>query len=130
MGGRRDVEGAMFKTLCELCRSRISRALLAVIIVGVWGARTARASTILGPTLDTDDVVWSATGLGFTATVNATLTSFTFQNQGNADTVDLVDSVGDILDSVAIPASTPSDTVSVSWSLTEGSQYYLLQTTG
>jgi hypothetical protein len=61
--------------------------------------------------------------------VNATLTSFTLQNQGLADTVDLVDPLGNILDSVAIPAGVPSDTVSVSWGLTAGDQYYLLQST-
>ena len=118
----------MFKALCNLCRSRIS-PLLAGIFVGVLSASVSWAGLISGPTLNTDDAVWTASGLGFTATVNATLTSFTFQNQGAADVVDLVDSVGDVLDSVAIPASTPSDTVPVSWSLTEGVQYYLLQTT-
>src|SRR5579872_6568303 len=109
--------GAMFKALCKLCRSRTS-PLLAGIFVGVCSGSMACAATIVGPTLNTNDAVWSATGLGFTATVNATLTSFTFQNQGAADVVDLVDSVGNVLDSVATPASTPSDTVPVSWSLT------------
>jgi hypothetical protein len=88
-----------------------------------------RADTIAGPSLTINDSGYTYTGIGFTASVNATLTSFTFENQGLADTVDLVNSVGTILDSVAIPSGTPSDTVTVSWSLTSGSQYYLLQTT-
>jgi len=90
---------------------------------------TARADTIPGPTLTNADGGYTYSGVGFTATVNSTLTSFTFQNQGQADTVVLVDSLGNVLDSVATPAGTPSDTVSVSWNLTAGIQYYLLQST-
>jgi len=89
----------------------------------------ARAGVIGGPSLTIDDSQWQDSGLGFTATVNSTLTSFTFENQGLADTVDLVDPLGNILDSVTTPALVPSYTATVSWSLTAGDQYYLLQTT-
>jgi hypothetical protein len=104
-------------------------SVLSAVIVGVLSIATAHAGTIGGPTLNTADSGWNYSGIGFTATVNATLTSFTFQNQGQADTVILVDPLGNILDSVAIPASTPSDTVLVNWALTSGNQYYLLQST-
>jgi hypothetical protein len=57
------------------------------------------------------------------------LTSFTFQNQDLADTVDLVDSSGNILESVNTAAGNTSEIVPVNWSLTAGTQYYLLQTT-
>jgi hypothetical protein len=115
-------------SLCKLCRSRVNPVLL-VILFGVLGAAGARASVIVGPVLSTSDSGYQDSGLGFTAVTNATLTSFTFQNQGQADNILLVDSLGNILDSVATAASTPSDTVSINWALTAGQQYYLLQST-
>jgi PEP-CTERM motif len=104
-----------------------SIGLLGLLCLMLPGA--ASADTIPGPPLTINDSGYTYSGVGFTATVSTTLTSFTFQNQGNADTVILVDSLGNVLDSVATPAATPSDTVSVSWNLTSGSQYYLLQST-
>jgi hypothetical protein len=92
-------------------------------------ANVAHAGVIAGPSLPNADSQWQISGLGFTATVNSTLTSFVFQNQGLADTVDLVDPLGNILHQVAIGAGNPSDTVSVNWTLTAGNTYYLLQTT-
>jgi hypothetical protein len=89
----------------------------------------ARADAISGPPLTLPDGGYNYSGVAFTATVNSTLTSFILQNQGQADTVVLVNSLGNVLDSVATPAGTPSDTVSVSWNLTSGSRYYLLQST-
>lgn len=100
-----------------------------LLLSAAIGAPNAHADNIPGPALSSPDGGYSFSGVGFTATVNSTLTSFTFQNQGQADTVVLVDSLGNVLDSVATPAGTPSDTVSVSWNLTSGTQYYLLQTT-
>ena len=108
--------------------TKIHRGLVAVII-GVLSASAARADVISGPVLDQNDSGWQYSGLGFTATLNSTLTEFTFQNQGLADLVVLVDPLGNILDSVAIAAGNTSDTVSANWSLTAGNQYYLLQTT-
>jgi hypothetical protein len=101
---------------------------LVALFVGVLGASAARADVIVGPTLATPES-YPFSGLGFVANVNATLTSFTFENQGLADAVDLVDPLGNILDSISIPSGTPSDTVAVSWFLQAGSHYYLLQTT-
>ena len=106
---------------------------LFTVIVGlalaVAASGAARAATIAGPTLTNNDSSYFVTGLEFQALGNATLTGFTFQNQGLADTVDLVNTSGTILDSVSIPASTTSDAVSVNWSLTSGTSYWLLQTT-
>jgi hypothetical protein len=118
----------MVKIVCEFCESRLSQALVAVI-VGVLSASAAHASVISGPALTTNDGGYIYSGVGFTATVSTTLTSFIFQNQGAADTVILVDALGNILDSVGTPAGTPSDTVSINWALTAGHQYYLLQST-
>ena len=116
----------MVKSLWERYRSGIGPALVAVGI-GVFSAPAAHAGLISGPALNQFDFGWVYSGVGFTANLNSTLTSFTFQNQGQADTVDLVDPLGNILDFVGIPASNISDTVVVSWSLTAGNQYYLLQ---
>lgn len=118
----------MVKGVCELCKFRLIQALVAGI-VGVLSASAAHASVISGPALTTNDGGYLYSGVGFTATVSTALTSFTFKNQGAADTVILVDPLGNILDSVGTPASTPSDTVSVNWALTAGHQYYLLQST-
>jgi len=84
---------------------------------------------ISGPILSSPDNGYQYSGLGFTATVSSALTSFTFQNQGLADTLVLVDPLGNILDSVATPSGNSSYTATLSWSLAAGSQYYLLQTT-
>ena len=105
----------------------VLRGLWAVMAVAIMIPGAARADVISGPVLGSDSSGYQYTGLGFTATVNSTLTSFTFENQGNADTIDLVDATGNVLDFVGTPSGTPSDTVSVSWSLTAGDQYYLLQ---
>jgi PEP-CTERM motif len=90
----------------------------------------ALAGTIAGPALTSPDGGYDYSGLSFTADVNATLTGFTFMNQGLADTVVLENSAGTVLDSIAIPSSTPTDVVSgLTWSLSSGTLYYLLQTT-
>jgi len=101
-----------------------------LIMAGAFSIGVASADTIAGPTLTEKDLGYDYSGIGFTANVNATLTGFTLQNQGAADNVILVDPLGNILDSVPTPAGTPSDTVSgLSWALTVGHQYYLLQST-
>ena len=113
---------------------RFGRPILCVAAVAaiaiVLNAGVARAGVIPGPsTLGLADNGFQYSGVGFTATVNSTLTSFTFWNQGSADTVELVTPTGTVLDSVATPAGDSPDTVAVSWSLTAGAQYYLLKST-
>jgi len=105
------------------------RGLLVALSLAVVGAGLARADVIAGPSLTASDVGWQFSGVGFTANVDSYLTSFTFQNQGQADTIELVNSAGSVLDSVTTAASTPSDAVSVNWQLTAGDQYFLLQST-
>jgi hypothetical protein len=116
--------------MSTIYRSNLGRTILAAAF-GILGATAAQASTITAPIpLTSPDSVYTFSGVGFTPTVAATLTDFTFENQGLADTVELVDSAGDVLDSVSTPAATPSDSVSgLTWALTAGTQYYLLQTT-
>ena len=106
-------------------------AIFTVIVgVALSSVDHAGSGTITGPTLRSFDSGYNVSGLGFQALDNSTLTGFTFQNQGAADTIVLTNSAGTISDSIATPASTPSDVVSVSWSLTTGNTYYLLQTGG
>jgi hypothetical protein len=105
----------------------ISAVLVACSIAAV-GAASARGDVVAGPVLNLSDVSWQFSGIGFTANVNSYLTAFTFQNQGLADTVELVDTSGNVLDSVTTPASDSSDALSVTWQLTAGGQYFLLQT--
>ena len=118
----------MFESIREVRRSILSAALVAAIAV-VLGAGVAHAGVIAGPTLTSEDSDYYYSGIGFTATVNSTLTSFTFENQGLADVVDLVDPNGNVLDQVATAAGNTSYTATVNWSLTAGAQYYLLQST-
>jgi hypothetical protein len=105
------------------------KAWLAAGAIMAMAASSAGAAVIAGPTLTAPGETWVVTGLEFQAQDNSHLTSFTFQNQGQADTVDLTDAAGDILDSVVIPSGDPSDTVSVNWALASGQSYWLLQTT-
>jgi PEP-CTERM motif len=105
----------------------MKKILLAAVVGACLAAPAAEAAVITGPALTGPDSVWSVSGLGFTALHNTTLTGFTFQNQGHADTVVLTDNAGHILDSIATPAGMPSDPVSVAWALTGGQQYWLFQ---
>jgi hypothetical protein len=105
------------------------KAWLAAGAIMALAASSAGAAVIAGPTLTLSGTVWAVTGLEFQAQDNSQLTSFTFQNQGQADTVDLTDAAGNILDSVVIPSGDLSDTVSVNWALASGQSYWLLQTT-
>jgi hypothetical protein len=103
------------------------RHLLTIVALAVSAGAT-QADVIPGPTLNTNGGGWTTTGLGFKALDNSTLTSFVYQNQGKADTVVLTDGAGNILQSLNTPAGTPSFTANVSWALTSGNQYWLLQT--
>jgi len=97
-------------------------AALAASVVG------AHADVIPGPTLNIPGGGWTTTGLEFTALTNTTLTSFVYQNQGQADTVVLADTSGNVLQSLNTPAGNNSYTASMNWGLTAGQSYWLLQT--
>lgn len=72
-------------------------------------------------------------GIQFIALDDSTLTSFIYNYQGNADTVELTTVSGTILDMLAIPGNggtNPSGyTASVNWSLLSGTTYRLIGTT-
>ena len=65
----------------------------------------------------------------FLALANTNLTSFVYQNQGQADTlVVLTDTSGNVLQSLNTPGGNTSYTANVNWGLTAGQSYWLLQT--
>jgi hypothetical protein len=109
-------------------KMRLHIASLALLATTAMFTAAARADVIAGPVLNADGVGWTDTGLGFTASVNTALTSFVYQNQGAADTIDLYNAAGVVLESLSTPAGQTSYTASVDWALTAGQQYYLGQT--
>jgi hypothetical protein len=88
----------------------------------------ARADVLAGPVLNQSVGGYAASGIEFTALNSALLTGFVFQNQGAADTIELVASDGTtVLHSLNTPAGNTSLTVSgLSWALTAGSDYFLI----
>ena len=91
-------------------------------------ANAANAAVIAGPTLGNNSFGWTVSGLSFSANVNTFLTAFTYQNQGQADTIVLTDTGGNVLQSVSTPGSSNSHVANVNWALTSGQTYWLLQT--
>ena len=77
-------------------KHHITSIIVAAALTAMGGV--ARADVIAGPPLTIPITGHTVSGLGFQALDNSTLTGFTFQNQGNADTVVLTDSVGNILE--------------------------------
>lgn len=72
-------------------------------------------------------------GIQFIALDDSTITSFIYNYQGNADSVELTTVAGTILDMISIPdngGTNPSGfTASVNWSLLSGTTYRLIGTT-
>jgi hypothetical protein len=104
--------------------------LLAIVVAATLTAGSVNAGVIPGPLLNENGGGWTTTGLSFSALTNTSLTSFVYQNQGQADTIVLTDAAGNILQSLNTPSGNTSYTANVNWALTSGSQYWLLQTVG
>ncbi len=104
-------------------------AAIAAVLSTAVGAASAGTLTIAGPTLTTYDASYQITGLEFVANQNSVLTGFTFTNQGLADTIELLDSAGNVVDSISTPAGQGTVSPTVSWALSMSSSYYLVQTT-
>jgi len=84
------------------------------------------AQPIAGPTFDQMTGGHANAGIAIVPSRNTTLTSFTVMNQSMADTINLTDSVGNILQTLAIPAGTPTYQAVVSWPLVAGTTYHLV----
>ncbi len=80
--------------------------------------------TLSGPALPKDSN-HRQLGIVFSALQDVTLTSFVFNNQGNADVITLQDMNGKILETYNYAGGDPSHQVNVSWPLSAGQQYFL-----
>jgi hypothetical protein len=65
-------------------------------------------------------------GLVIVPSRNTSLTSFTMMNQGQADTINLTDASGTVLQTLSLPASTPTFVATVNWPLTANVTYHLV----
>jgi hypothetical protein len=83
-------------------------------------------ATIAGPTLTQAINGWPKSGLRLTALKNTVLTSFVVNNQGTADTVYLTDTLGNVINTLSVPASNKTYTATVAWALTQGTSYDLI----
>lgn len=99
---------------------------LAILLAPV----AAQAAVITGPSLNVASAIWVYTGVAFKAVQDTTLTSFTYQNQGQADTVMLLlENTVNPLHTVAIPGASNSHITNVNWALQSGQTYWLLTST-
>lgn len=107
----------------------MSHSIAMGIALAVPTGATAQ-QVIAGPTvLAFKERNWQFSGIEFTANRDTTLTSFTFDNQGNADTILLTDLLGNELHSVSTLPGMPTDIATVDWSLDAGQSYLLFRTT-
>lgn len=84
-------------------------------------------ATVSGPVLTANIEGWSFSGIAFRPLRDTRLSSFVYQNQGQADTIFLSDSQGNIVHSASSPAGETSHTFHVDWALTNGNVYWLMQ---
>lgn len=109
----------------------IKKSLGFLVIALAAGMSPAKADVIAGPTLNQDISGYQDTGLEFTALSNSILQGFVYQNQGLADTILLENATtSQVLYSLSTPAGDTSYTASgLNWSLSAGTDYFLLATT-
>lgn len=107
-------------------QNRFLKALLTVMTLAF--SQVSVAGLITGPTLTNNNSGWSNNGLSLTALQDTTLLSFVYNNQGLADTILLVDELGNILDTFNVLGGDTAQVINVSWSLDGGSTYGLLAT--
>jgi hypothetical protein len=83
-------------------------------------------NAIVGPSFPNMIAGWPDAGLEFTALANAQLTSFVFNNQGQADTITLRDQNNNVVGTFNVPANSPiALTVNVNWNMSAGVHYRL-----
>ena len=106
----------------------IRRSSWTVLCLAILLPASARADVqvMSGPTLTHTISNWDDSGMQITVLVDCTLVSFRFENQGNADTAMMLDTSGNLLQSVAIPAGETLYEPVVNWDLTAGQVYRLV----
>lgn len=97
-----------------------------LFILLLTGFANAQALVISGPNLPSTNLGWVQNGLSITALQDTSLTSFTYNNQGLADTLRLTDTAGNILETYNMGAGNTTQVINVSWSLVTGITYYLI----
>ncbi len=102
----------------------ITQSLLFILLL--TGFANAQALVINGPSLPNTNTGWIDNGLSITALQDTSLTSFTYNNQGLADTLRLTDTAGNILETFNMGAGSTTQVIDVSWSLLAGMTYYLI----
>lgn len=105
----------------------------AAALVG-FGISSAHADLLVGPTLNQLNAGWANTGLQITALQNTTLESFSFYNYGAADTIELTDTSGQVLQSMSFAGGSTEQavstisTINAGWMLTANQTYDLIST--
>lgn len=102
----------------------------AALACAALSAPMASAAVITGPTsMAFTTQNWGGSGMVITALRDISLTSVDFWSQGKADTLQLQDLGGAVLQSQAVVANPAVATIALNWNLTAGTSYRLMQTT-
>lgn len=105
---------------------RIVVTIAATLGVGLLAGFAGAATLVIpGPDLDQDASYAVDWGPQITALADVHLISFTFENQGAADTISLTDEFDTVIGTYDSPAGDPLHAVSVDWPMTAGVTYYL-----
>lgn len=95
-----------------------------------FAAPMASSAVITGPTsMSFNTVNWGGSGMVISALGDVSLQSVSFWSQGKADTLQLLDLSGNVLQSQSVAASSSVSTIALNWNLTAGTSYRLMQTT-
>ncbi len=85
------------------------------------------ALVMAGPVFVNNIGGWANSGMAVRPKVNVTLQSFIFRNQGNADTIQLVNhATGTVLQTIAVPAGDTNYFVNANWDLDAGVTYRII----
>lgn len=112
---------------------RLSPILLVLVLAGVVAAvlsaprpAAAQNQVLPGPGLNNNVSGWDDSGIRFSAVATVDLLSFRYENQGLADTIWLLDSTGQTIQTLAVPSGQTNFIANVNWPLTGGQTYYLI----
>lgn len=86
----------------------------------VRGTRMTCGIVMTGPTLPNTTGGWANSGMQFEALTNITLTSFVYNNQGMADTIEIRSTTRGLLDTISTPAGQNAFVVQGSWDFDAG----------
>jgi len=103
---------------------------VAALACAALSATAATAGVVEGPTsMSFQTANWGGSGMVIVALRDVSLSSLTFWSQGKADTLELLDLSGNVLESQSVAAGGTVGTVNLDWTLAAGQTYRLMQTT-